>query len=207
MGRLSFQVLLYYKQNRYRDIVRVGRIFQQSFVVVPEGKRKEYVKVLQLLGDSYQKVDFIYDAGDFYRKAAEVEPENLGTLLRLRENYERLNEERGIREVNERIGKIVSQREVMPETSSIGKGERFFHRFILDRGKIILELNFGDIQEGMVPLVSVYFNGDVVWEDYLKGGLVSLPLESRVGENTLEIVAVNKNFSLDKIAYKGGAKD
>ena len=202
LDRLSFQVLLYYKQNRYRDIVKMGRVFQQSFVVIPEGKREEYVKVLQLLGDSYEKVDFIYDAGDFYRKAAEIEPENLETLLRMRRNYERLNEQRGVAEVNERIEKILSPREVVSKASSIGKGNKFFHMLILDRKRIILDLHFAEGEEGIPALVSVYFNGRVIWEDYLKGAAISIPLDSRAGENTLDIVAINQRIAINRVIYQ-----
>lgn len=201
LDRLSFQVLLYYKQNRYRDIVKMGRVFQQSFVVIPEGKREEYVKVLQLLGDSYEKVDFIYDAGDFYRKAAEIEPENLETLLRMRRNYERLNEERGLIKVNELIKRIVSRREVVPKPFSIRKGKSLSHKLILDGEKIILDLHFGE-SEGRTPsLVSVYFNGWVIWEDYLKGGAISLSLNSRVGENSLEIGVINQSITINRVVY------
>jgi tetratricopeptide (TPR) repeat protein len=202
LERLSFHLFLSFKQNRYRDIVRIGRLLQQSLVVVPEGKREVYVKVLQLVGDSYQKVDYIYDAGDFYQKALEVDPENLETLLRICQNYERLNDDKKIREIKERIDKLMSPKERVLKNLSINKGRSFSNTLALDGRKIIVDLHFKDSSERITPLITVFFNSRVVWEDYLKDEVLSLPLESRVGKNSLEIVAVNRPVPLVKIEYK-----
>ncbi len=202
LERLSFQLFLYFKQNRYRDIVRIGRLLQQSLVVVPEGKREVYVRVLQLVGDSFQKIDFIYDAGEFYQKALEVDPENLETLLRIRQNYERLNDDEKIQEIKERIDALISPAERVFENLTINKGRSFWHTLALDGRKIILDLHFKDSSERITPLITVFFNGRFVWEDYLKGEVLSLPLESRVGKNSLQIVAVNRPVPLVKIEYK-----
>ena len=72
LDHLSFELYLYFRQNRYRDVMRIGRLLQESFFAVPKGKREQYVRILQLLGDSYQKIDYIYDAGEFYQKALEI---------------------------------------------------------------------------------------------------------------------------------------
>ena len=202
LERLSFQLFLYFKQNRYRDILRIGRLLQQSLVVVPEGKREEYVRILRLVGDSYQKVDFIYDAGEFYQKALEVDPENLETLLRIRQNYERLNDDEKIQEIKERIDALISPAERVFKNLTINKGRSFWHTLALDGRKIILDLHFKDSSERITPLITVFFNGRFVWEDYLKGEVLSLPLESRVGKNSLEIVAVNRAVSLVNLEYK-----
>jgi len=202
LERLFFQLSLYFKQNRYRDIVRIGRLLQQSLVVVPEGKREVYVRVLQLVGDSYQKVDYIYDAGEFYQKALEVDPENLETLLRICQNYERLNADEKIQEIKERIDTLMSSAERVFENLTINKGRSFWHTLALDGRKITLDLHFKDSSERTTPLITVFFNGRVVWEDYLKDEVLSLPLESRVGKNSTQIVAVNRAVSLVKLEYR-----
>ncbi|NIM59455.1 MAG: hypothetical protein GTO16_11020, partial [Candidatus Aminicenantes bacterium] len=56
--------------------------------------------------------------------------------------------------------------------------------------------------ERITPLITIFFNGRVVWEDYFKDEVLSLPLESRVGKNYLEIVPVNRTVSLVKLAYR-----
>jgi tetratricopeptide (TPR) repeat protein len=225
LGSLSFQILLYFKQNRYRDIMRVGRLLRDSFVIVPERNRDGYLKVLQLVGDSYQKVDYIYDAGEFYQKALEMDPDNLEILLRMRLNFERLNEEEKVREVDEKIEKLLSPREMECKNSVINKGQRFSRTLTFDGREIILNLDFNEAgEESVPPLVSIFFNGRVVWEDYLKGGggegveeekqekerknkkendrVISLSLKSKLGKNTLVIVPVNKAVDLLKISYR-----
>jgi tetratricopeptide (TPR) repeat protein len=201
LDHLSFQLSLYFKQNRYRDIVRIGRLLQQSLVVVPKEKREVYVRILQLVGDSYQKVDYIYDAGELYQKALEIDPENIDTLLRIRQNYERLNEDEKMREIKERVDKLMSPKEVL-KNLTINKGRRFSDILSFDGRKIILDLHFKDISERITPLITIFFNGRVVWEDYLRDEVLSLPLESKIGKNSLEIVAVNRAFSLVKLEYK-----
>ncbi|TET20353.1 MAG: hypothetical protein E3J76_06045 [Candidatus Aminicenantes bacterium] len=202
LDRFSFQLLLYFKQNRYRDIVKIGRLLQQSFVVVPEEKREDYVRILHLLGDSFQKIDYIYDAGEFYLKALEIEPENMDTLLRSRQNYERLNEDEKIREIKERIDKLASSPEMVLKNLTISKGRTFSRTLTLDGRKITLDLHFENSQEGIIPLITVFFNGRVIWEDYLEEEVISIPLESRVGKNAIQVVSVNRAVGLIGLRWK-----
>ena len=202
LDRLSLQLLLYFKQNRYRDIVRMGRLLQQSFVVVPEEKREDYVKILQLVGDSYQKIDYIYDAGEFYQKALEIEPGNIDTLLRICQNYERLNEDGKIREIKKRIDKLMSPTEIVLKNLTINKGRSFSRTLILDGRKIILDLHFKNSREEISPLITVFFNERVVWENYLKEEVISIPLESKVGENVIQVVAINRAVDLIGLRWK-----
>jgi len=202
LDHLSFELYLYFKQNRYMDIVRVGRLLQESFFTVPKEKRKEYVRILQLLGDSYQKIDYIYDAGEFYQKAVEIDPENLETLVRVRQNYERLNADEKIRETQRIIEKLISPRENLFRNLTINRGGNLVQTLVLDGRTILLNLRFRDSQGEIAPLITVFFNGRVVWEDYLKDKVISVPLESRVGENSLVIAAVNRGVSLVRLDYK-----
>jgi len=85
---------------------------------------------------------------------------------------------------------------------TIKKGKIFTHTLVLDGRKITLNLHFKDSQEWLTPLISVVFNGQVVWEDYLENEVLSVPLESIVGKNSVQIEAVNRGISLVKIAYQ-----
>lgn len=212
LGRLYFQTLLYFKQNRYRDIVRVGRLLEQSFVVVPEEKKEEYVKVLQLVGDSYQKVDYLYDAGGFYRRALEIVPGNLETLLRIRQNYERLNEEEQVQEIDEKIESLLAPRQIELKRYKIEKGQRSAHTLILDGSEIILDLNFYSEEGSRIPpMISVFFNGCVAWEGYLRTdegmdenahSVLSLPIKSKVGKNSFVVIPVNTSIELHRMTYR-----
>jgi hypothetical protein len=154
LGNLFFQTLLYFKQNRYRDIMKLGRLLEQSFVVVPEEKKEEYVKVMQLVGDSFQKVDYMYDAGDFYRKALEIDPDNLEILLRIRQNCERLNEEEKIQEIDEKMESLLSPRKIGLKKQGIKKGQRSAHKMTFDGSEITLDLGFNwEKEPGTLPCV------------------------------------------------------
>jgi len=212
LGRLFFQTLLYFKQNRYRDIMKVGRLLDQSFVVVPEEKKEEYLKVLQLVGDSYQRIDYLYDAGEFYLKVLEIEPGNLETLLRIRQNYERLSEEEKTREIDEKIQKLLTPRKRELKKFEIEKGKRSAHTITLDGSEVILDLVFR-VEEGSgaQPLISVFINGRVAWEDYLRWdegsgqeahAMISLPVRSLVGKNNLVVTPVNRAVELLRITYR-----
>ena len=142
LGQLAFEALLYFKQSRYREIMRVWELMEKSFVVVPDENKKDYVEFLRIVGNSYQKVDFIYNAEEVYKKALEIEPENLNVLLRLRVNYERLNEEDNLEEVNKKIDGILSLREDALRRPLIRKGRTFSKDLVLDGRDTVLGLHF-----------------------------------------------------------------
>jgi len=235
LEHLSFQMFLCFKQNRYSEIIRVGNLLQASLIAVPEAKKKEYVEILQLVGDSFQKSDYVYDAADFYQKALEIDPENMGILFRVRQNYERLNDDEEVRKINKRIEMLMMSEETKLENLLIRKGRRFSRKLALDGSKMTLELHFGGVEgaswgaeerrergekrlgievgrgnlEGRevrsdergetVPMISVFFNGKVVWEDYLRENILSIPVESRVGMNDFQVAAVNRSVNILKI--------
>ncbi len=224
LDRLAFELLLFFKQNRYREIVNFGRELETSFIVVPEAKKRDYVRILQLVGDSFQKVDFLYDAGDLYEKALAIDPANLETLVRMRQNYDRLNDERKKAEVSRAIEKIMTSKDIDFRNKVINKGATFPLTMVLDGQKIALNLYFGRDEKGVkggwrgerrekgerdekgegadAPLVAVFFNGRVVWEDMVDGSRVSLSLETKPGENRLEILPVSRSVSLDRMTYR-----
>lgn len=215
---LAFQIFLNFKQNRYRNIMKVGQLLRESFIVVPEMGKASYVEILQFVADSYRKADYIYDALEFYQKALEIEPDNLTTLLKIRQNFERLNDEVKIRETNERLANLLAPKE-MVQDSFVEKGQRFSRFLTLDGRKINLGLHFKEVKEsGLQPMISVFFNGQVVWEDYLENKkeeledeekregeekvsrIISLSLKSEVGQNELAIVPMNRPVSLLRIS-------
>ena len=202
LKRLYIQILFALRQNRYREITRVGSLLQKSFIVVPEGQKKDYMKILQLIGDSYLKTDYMYDAEKFYLKAREIEPSNLETLFKMRRIYERLNEVSKVQGMNWRIKTLLPARDILSKSVIINKGKRLSRRLVFDGRKIIFSLQFSRPQEGVTPLISVYFNERIVWEDYLRDNIVSIPLDTEVGENVLVIRPVNRGVGLLKIQYR-----
>jgi hypothetical protein len=204
LGRLAFELLLQFKQTRYRDIISLGRTLQKSLVIVPEAKQKDYARVLRLVGDSFQKVDFLYDAGDSYRRALELEPQSLETLLRLRGNYGRLNDERRMREIEDAIGKVMAPRALNFGGSAVLKGRTYSRTLIFDGRKVILDLYLNIDPLYAAPLVAVFFNGRVVWEDAATKDKISLSLETKPGSNLLQVVPLNRAVSLEKLTWRPG---
>lgn len=202
LGRLALELLFQFEQNRYREIINVGKALAESFVVIPEAKKKDYVAILQLIGDSYQKIDYLYDAGDTYRRALDIDPADLGTLLRLRQNYDRLSDEQKLREVDSLVEKIIAPKIMDLKDRRIGKGEIFSQNLILAGGKVVLEIGLAGERKGLSPLLAVFWNGRVVFEDYPRMDALTLDLETRVGENRLEVLPVNRTVILRRIAWR-----
>ena len=202
MGRLAFQLHFSLKQGNYRENMRIGRNLLQNLFVIPEGMEDQFVKILEIVGESFQKVDFIYDSNDFYSRALELDPNNLEILVKLRGNYERLRAAQEVREINSQIGEIISPRE-LDVNRSISRGQTFRQNMIFDGQEINLDLLFGEREGDRSPLITVLFNGRVAWEDYVEGDLVSFRVDTKVGGNVLEVVPVNRGEKLMKIFYRG----
>ncbi len=202
LDHLYFEILLYYKQDRYREIMRAGRLLEKSYVVIPEDKKDTYMGILNLIGDSYQKIDYIYDAGEFYQRALKVDPDNLESLVRIRRNYERMNADERIREINERIQRTLSPREAVIKDVLLKKGRGLSRTLILDGRKKVIDLHFNPGVKGIIPLITVFFNGRLIWEDYLKTEILSIPVESELGENSLQIEAVNRPVNIIGIGWR-----
>jgi len=199
---LSYQIYLAFKQSRYREIMRIGRLLRESFVVIQEGQKEHYVKILQFIGDSFLKADYPYEPHEFYQKALEIEPDNLENLLSIRKYYKRMNEEENIQKIDERIEKVVASRGIVLKYFELKKGARFKRTLPFDGRDIVLNLQFMKNWQENAPLMTVIFNGRVVWEDYLKDDSLSIPLKTKAGENILAINPVNKPIEFLKITYR-----
>jgi len=67
---------------------------------------------------------------------------------------------------------------------------------------MIFDMHFDRDEKGITPLISVFFNGRVVREEYLKEEVLSIPVDSKIGKNLLRIVPLNRPVSLVKLTYK-----
>jgi hypothetical protein len=127
---------------------------------------------------------------------------NLQTLVRIRSIYERLNENEKLREINNKIEQVVSPNEILSAPTVFQKGQVMSSVLILDGRTINLEVSFQEQEDGEKPLVSLHFDGRVVWEDYAGSPSISLALDSEPGQNPLHFVSLNRPVSVVKIAYK-----
>ena len=201
---MNFHTLLYFKQNKYRDIKNIGDLMQKSFVMVPEEEKLDYLTVMQRVAESHLITGNFYDGLEYYEKALAMDENNVATLLGLRRNYDRLNEESEVRRLDQRLEGLLSPRTIDLGDRTVAKGKMFVQPLILDGNQVHLNLEFGDIEEGsqVFPLVSVVMNGRVVWEDYLSGEAVSVAVETREVENRLEITPINRPVMLRQISWQ-----
>jgi len=199
---LAFELLFLYKQAKYREIINFGRELERSLVIVPEAAKKNYLRILQIVGDSLLETGNLYDAGDFYQKALQIDPMNLGTLLRLRQTYNRLNDEKKLLEVNAEIEKVLTPRKVDFNSFQLRKGQVFRAPLFLDGRNIVLDIYFESNEEEIDPLLSVFFNDRVVWDEYSQDGVVSIVLATQAGKNVFQIASVNCPISLKNLIYR-----
>lgn len=202
--RFFFELLLNFKQNRYRDIIEAGNVLEQSFMLIPEHFRREYAEVLELIGDSYQKLDYLYESNAFYQKSMDITPDDIGLLLKMRKNYERLNNSAQIQAVDGQIQKLRTPQEIVYADRVIPKGEFFSQPMVLDGKRVRLNFHFSEEAVEPYPLLSIFLNGQVIWEDYLQGQDISVELNPAIGINSLEVAAVNRPVTLLKLAIIPG---
>jgi len=186
----SFELLLAYKQNRYRDIIQAGQALESSVLVVPQGVRGDYADILELVGDACQKLDDLYESNNFYKKASDLQGPNIVLLAKMMKNFERLNDLDGLKTVGQAIQRII-EAGLPASEETIPLGDAYLRKLSLDGRKYRLNLIFSESASEPLPFLSVFFNGLVVWEDYLQGHILSLDLASAVGDNTLRIQALN----------------
>jgi hypothetical protein len=201
---LALEFSLDFKQNRYRDITRAGEMLERSAFVIPEAGRALYARILGLVGDSYMKLDYLYEAEKSYLKALAAGGDDQDDLLRLERCYARLNDDRKLAGVRRRIGALLS-----PPVIDLGRG-------ILEKGKPVqvapvfggrpldLTLTFESLQPGSRPLLRAVFNGRIIREGYAEGGRMSIPVRPIPGANSLVLETVSEPVRLLKLLLEAG---
>jgi len=202
LDRLAFQLMLYFKQNRFPDILKVARLLQSSSVIIPPAEREHFMRILMIIGDAYEKTNSFYDAGDFYLMALGYDPANLEILLKLRSNYETLYKQKEIGELDAKIYGILSRQKTTARKTFMNRGGSLVNVMLLDGRDITLEMKFKEQWGSRIPLVSVAFNGEIVWENYLEADNLVIPVESEVGSNSVKITAVNRSLQLLDMTWR-----
>lgn len=199
LSLLSFELQLAYKQNRYRDVIQAGQALESGVLVIPQGGKKDYEDILELVGDACQKLNDLYESNSFYKKSADLQGPNIALLAKIMKNFERLNDQEGLETVGQAIQKVIAA-DLSAGAATIAAGEAYTRNLPLDGRKYRLTLSFSETAAEPFPFLSVFFNGRVVWEDYLESPTLRLDLASNGGANTLRILALNGPLTLLKIS-------
>ncbi len=188
---LAFQLRLSFRQNRYRDITRFGASLEQGLVFVPEARKEDLLETYEVIGDAFQKLDYIYEAERFYDKALAGRTGSLDLLLKIRKGYERLNDDAGVSKADEAIRAALTPGEQAFGGAPVPKGTERAFPLVLEGGRFALELGFAASEEGPGPLASLEFNGRIVWEGLIGPAGWTAEVETVAGANRLVLGAVS----------------
>ena len=154
---LVFQLRLSFRQNRYREITRFGVSLEQGLVFVPEAMKADLLEAYEIIGDAFQKLDYIYEAERFYDKALDGRPGSLALVLKIRKGYERLNDDAGLRKADEAIRAALTPGEQALGGVPVPKGTERAFPLVLESGRLALELAFAASGQGRPgPLVGLW---------------------------------------------------
>lgn len=197
---MAFELTLDFKQNRYRDITKAGEMVEKGAVIIPEAGRPYYARILRLVGDSYLKLDYIYEAEKYYLKALAAGPEDLDGLLRLERCYDRLNDDQKIADVRRRINALLSPAEIDLGRRALEKGVPVRVGLVCDGRPLTLTVAFENLRPGSRPLLVAFFNGRVVREGFFDGGTFSFPVTPATGANSLVLETINEPVALIRVS-------
>ena len=199
---LVFQLRLSFRQNRYRDITRIGASLEQGLVFVPEAMKADLLETYEIIGDAFQKLDYIYEAERFYDKALDGRPGSLALLLKIRKGYERLNDEAGLLKADKAILAALTPAEQALGGVPVPKGTERAIPLVLEAGRIALDLAFEASGEGLGAVASLEFNGRVVWEDRVGPAGCTVKAEAATGTNSLVLGAVSAPVFPVRLAWR-----
>jgi len=198
ISRRFCRIFFDYIQNRYNDVIKIGEDLK-SVPIPDSGSTDIYVKIYRMIGDSYQKQDFLYDAQEYFQKALELDPDNLDTLTTMLFNQQRLNNPSGIRDVQQKMEQTLTPAEASLNETKVEKGETREIQLRLLEGETNLMLFLEPLNPDIPTLVSIFFGGRIIWEDYIGEEGIPLKINGVTGNNALEIQPVSGSVRLLRI--------
>lgn len=196
LARLAFEMELIFRQNRYRDVVAYGQSLEAGLVMITEAVRSDYAAILELVGDAYRKLDFLYESNRFYQKARESRPSSsLELLEKMVKNHERLNDSAAVAGLRREAAGLISPRLLDWSGALLPKGTSFKASLVLEAGES--RLTFKIVPQGPLPVyVTLVLQDRVVWEDFVTGSPVTVSLTPETGASELEITPWNGPLAL-----------
>ncbi|MCX6565558.1 MAG: hypothetical protein NTW38_03910 [Candidatus Aminicenantes bacterium] len=190
--RLNLSIELSFKQNRFREVVQTGQALRQNLLVVSDDRRQPYGRMFELVGDACQRLDDLYESNAFYEKAVALGAEAAVVRIKMRRNYERLNEAREIVALQTLIDAGLTPRETPLIDAAWMMGETFSRPLVLDEKIYRLRIEFSDGLMGMPLLLSVVVNGKILGEEFLNSDALEIDFPAVLGRNLLKITPVNR---------------
>jgi len=182
-------LLLYHKQGRYQEIVNVAGQICQAFSA----------KSLFIIGNAHHRMEKQREAAAYFDRSLEMDAKNLQTLLQIREFYRNRYKQEETRKINDLIEKAVASNQKNFSDLVINKHKEYSWQFFFEGKDINMDLYFKRTYADQAPLITIEFNQEVVWDDFLEEERLSVPVKTVVGKNILRISAVNHSVVLKKM--------
>ena len=202
---LALELELDFKQNRYRDITRTGEMLEKSLLIIPAAGRIFYARILGLVGDSYMKLDYLYEAEKSYLKALSAGRDGLDDLFRLERCYARLNDEAKQAGIRRRIDVLLTPPVTAMGRRPLEKGSPVEISLVCDGRPATLTVTFENPDPGSRPLLRALFNGRVIHEGYAEGGALTIPVTPAPGVNTLVLESASGPVTLISLEQRAAA--
>jgi tetratricopeptide (TPR) repeat protein len=190
--RLNLSIELNFKQNRFREVVQTGQALIENVLVVSDDRRQSYGRMFELVGDACQRLDDLYESNAFYEKAVNLGAEAAVVRIKMRRNYERLNDAGEVAALQKLIDADLTPRE-MPLIDTVWMmGETFSRPLVLDEKIYRLRIEFSDGLIRTPLLLSVVVNGKILSEGFLNSDALENDFPAVLGQNSLKITPVNR---------------
>lgn len=202
---LYLKTLLNYKMNRFQKIVTEWENIREKYFNPSPENKEYYIRIFQLVGDSYQKIDFIYNAEEFHQKALDIDENRLDTLLRMRLNHLRQNDQYKLEQINKKIKTLVTPREKEFNDLIIEKNHSCDVPLTIEGEPIRISLFFKEGSQTQLPLVTVLFNGEVIFEDFVVENLITFEIDPKPLSNVIQIIPLNRKLILQWMVIENTA--
>ncbi|MFC2157726.1 hypothetical protein ACFLT9_07820 [Acidobacteriota bacterium] len=201
ISQIFCRINLDYVQYRYREVTKYEDQLKTSLYQVTDENRADFVHLYRIIGESFQKLDFLYDANEFFQMAYQLDPTDIETLDRMIFNYQRLNDTEKLNAVEQEIQELITSKNQVLSNRLIQKDQEYAVRLKLLDEKIRLTFSIRSQNPSLNPLVSVIYERKVIWEGFLETEELTLDLDSSLGENIITIIPVNGPIYLEGISY------
>jgi len=201
LDKLFCRMAFDFSQHRYRDVIQSGEFLKGAFFERETNRDADFAHIYRMIGDSYFRLDNLYDAIDYYNKALEINPEEFVVLTQLLESYQRLNNEEKIKEMGDRMARELTPGNLIFDNLRIEKGRPYDQIITMTGEKYDLKFDLKPVNPASPLLLSVFLNDKVIWEGSVYKDELSINLEPKVGINKFRIVPVNQDAILNKISF------
>ena len=199
MDQILCRLTIDFARHRYQDIIRFGENLKTKLLMMDNKSTEEFARIYEILGDSYNKLDYIFDTGNFYEKAIEIVPNDADLLIKLQAYYDWLNRSQQVKNIQERLNNLLTSSEIDISNPHIIKGQLYTFPIRIEQDEVDITLELAEDGDLDRPLVSVFLNGCVCWEDYVEDGHHTITLRPNFGDNLMQIRSVNKHIQLVRV--------